>query len=155
MDQEPGSNLPALLAAARQRGSEATGQFTLPPGLDHFTAYVGLIGSALELGKLAASEKRDLAVIGNHYELERARIDAASREIEAAMITDFARNESLKERTFESINLLIAAGQFEIAGEFHKRMMDGFSRSSLEAIIDLRNDGIASIDTRLRSVRGY
>lgn len=124
MDQEPGSHVPQLLDAARRRGNAITRGVALPAGLDHFTAYVGLIGSALDLAKLATTEKRDLAVIGNYYDLERARIDAASREIEAAMTTDFARDETLKERTFESINLLIAAGQYEIAGEFHRRLMD-------------------------------
>lgn len=152
MNAQPGNNLPHLLDAARERGSEATRHLAIPAGLDHFTAYVGLIGSALELGKLAASEKRDLAVIGNHYELERARIDAASREIEAAMTADFARDETLKLRTFESINLLIAAGQYEIAGEFHKRLMDGFARPSLESIVALRHPGSAPSTTRLRSL---
>ena len=137
MDEES-ANVPQLLAVARRRGSEATASLALPSGLDHFTAYVGLIGSALELGKLVASEKRDLAVIGNHYDLERARIDTAAKEVEAAMMADFARDETLKDKTFESINLLIAAGQFEIAGEFHKRLMDSFARPSLEAIIESR-----------------
>ena len=30
-----------LLAAARERGSREMGNAIIPPGLDHFTAYVG------------------------------------------------------------------------------------------------------------------
>jgi len=138
-----------LLEAARRRGQEATGYATLPMGLDKFTAYVGLIGSALELGKLIQTEERDLKVIDTHYEVEVARISAAFREVEAAMIADFQRDESLKAQTFEAINLLIAAGQYEIASEFHKRLLDSFQRPSLEAIIDLRNAGTAGSGTRL------
>lgn len=126
MDDAP-SNLPQLLANARQRGGEVTATLPLPAGLDHFTAYVGLIRSALELGKLATTEKRDLAVIGSHHAIEMARIEAASRELEARMVGDFHSDETLKEKTFSAIEALIAAGQFEIAGEFHSRLMANFT----------------------------
>src|ERR1700733_6562406 len=108
----------ALLAAARERGSKAIDPSIIPPGLDHFTVYVGLISNALELGKLIQSEERDLEVIRTHYEIEMTSIQAAFKEVEAAMISDFQRDESLKAKTFESINLLIDAEQYEIASEF-------------------------------------
>lgn len=139
-----------LLEAARRRGEAATGHALLPAGLDKFSAYVGLIGSALELGKLLSSEQRDLKVIAIHHEIEISRISAAFREVEAAMIADFQRDESLKAKTFEAINLLIAARQFEIASEFHKRLVDSFQRPSLEAIIDLRNVAAGGSGTQLR-----
>lgn len=144
------SEVDILLDAARRRGEAATGYALLPTGLDKFNAYVGLIGTALELGKLLSSEERDLKVIATHHEIEISRISAAFCEVEAAMIADFQRDESLKTKTFEAINLLIAAGQYEIASEFHKRLLDSFQRPSLEAIIDLRNVTASASGTRLR-----
>lgn len=128
-----------LLANARERGTRAMGMTILPPGLDHFTVYVGLLSSAIELGKLISSEERDLKVIQSHYDIEMSGVAAAFREVEAAMLADFQRDTSLKTKTFESINLLIEAGQYEIASEFHKRLMDGFQRSALATIIEHRN----------------
>jgi hypothetical protein len=122
----------------------------LPPGLDQFAVYTGLIDSALELGKLMATEQRDLHVIERSYKLEMAAMTAAFEEVEAAMQADFARDNALRDRTFESINLLISAGQFEIASEFHKRMIDGFSRPALETIIAHRNGFAAGSGLELR-----
>ena len=139
-----------LLADARERGSKAFGANVLPPGLDHVTAYVGLISSALELGKLIATEERDLKVIGNHHDLEIAKIDSAFREVEAAMIADFQRDHSLREKSFESINLLIAAGQHELALKFYERLMDGFTKGALEGLIQLRNNVSSESTTRMK-----
>ena len=138
-----------LLYAARARGNGMMDGAALPIGLDHFTVYAGLIGSALELGKLIQTEERDLTVIRNHHEISVAQITAAFDEVEKAMQADFQRDETLKEKTFEAINQLIAAGQYEIAGEFHKRLMDGFSRPSLEAILAHRNGFAAESGSRL------
>jgi hypothetical protein len=138
-----------LLAQARQRGSETVGSVAIPPGLDHFTAYVGLIGSALELGKLIETEERDLKVIGSHHEIEMARIAAAFREVEAAMLADFQREGSLRDKTFETINLLVTAGQHEIALKFYERFIDGFKRGALEMIIELRNRDAARSNARI------
>lgn len=128
-----------LLAAARERGQSKVVGMAVPGGLDHFVAYVGLISSALELGKLIKTEERDLKVIQNHYEIETLRIRAAFSEIEAAMTADFQRDESLKAKTFEAITALISAGQYEIASEFHKRLMEGLKRPALESILEGRN----------------
>ena len=126
------------------------GASILPPGLDHFTVYAGLLGNALELGKLIATEKRDLQVIESHYRIQMATISSAFRQVEAAMVTDFQRDESLREKTFEAIKLLIAAGQFEIALEFQKVLVEGFKRSSLEAILEHRNTIAGSSRLSLR-----
>ncbi len=139
----------SLLSAARQRGSDTMGSAIIPPGLDHFTAYVGLISSALELAKLIQTEERDLTVISNHHQIEMANISAAFKEVESAMLADFQRDQSLKEKTFESINLLIAAQQYEIASEFHKRLIEGFKRGALETIIDHRNTVVREGGSRL------
>jgi len=138
-----------LLAAARDRGNRTIDATIIPPGLDHFTIYVGLIGSALELGKLIKTEERDLKVIGAYYEIQISNISSALKEVETAMLADFERDESLKAKTFESINLLIAAGQYEIASEFHKRLIDGFKRGALEAIIEHRNQVVRGGTSRL------
>ncbi len=138
-----------LLFSARQRGSQVMGNHALPVGLDHFTVYAGLIGSALELGKLMQTQERDLTVIKNHYEISMAQISAAFEEVEQAMTADFQRDETLKAKTFDAITQLIAAGQYEIAGEFHKRLIDGFSRPSLEAILEHRNSMAGSSGSRL------
>jgi hypothetical protein len=139
-----------LLADARERGSKAFGAAPLPPGLDHVTAYVGLISSALELGKLIATEERDLKVIGSHHEIEIAKIEGAFKEVEAAMIADFKRDHSLREKSFESINLLIAAGQHELALKFYERLMDGFTKGALEGLIQLRNNAASESTTRMK-----
>ncbi|MEJ0027696.1 MAG: hypothetical protein WDN01_16855 [Rhizomicrobium sp.] len=136
--------------AARERGRRAVSATAIPAGLDHFTVYVGLIGSALELGKLVATQKRDLKVIDSHYEIEASKIDTAMREVEAAMSADFRRDRSLRKRTFESINMLIAAGQHEIALKFYERLLDGFTRGALEGLIALRNHVAVESGTRLR-----
>src|ERR1700761_9343402 len=91
-----------LLASARARGQQAVGTGTLPAGIDKFTVYAGLISSALELGKLIETEERDLKAIDTHYAIEMARISAAFREVEAAMLADFQRDSSLRDKTFES-----------------------------------------------------
>ncbi|MFT4075634.1 MAG: hypothetical protein QM647_08870 [Asticcacaulis sp.] len=137
-----------LLNAARARGSQMMGGVPLP-GLDHFTVYAGLIGSALELGKLFATAERDMAVIQRHHEISVAQISGAFAEVEQAMTADFQRDESLKAKTFDAITQLIAAGQYEIAGEFHKRLIDGFSRPSLEAILEHRNVAAGASGSRL------
>jgi hypothetical protein len=107
--------------------------------MDNVAVYVGLIDRTLELAALIQTEERDLKVIESHYEIEMARIGAAFREVEVAMMADFKRDESLKKKTFEMIKLLIAAGQYDVASEFHKRMIDSFQRPALEAIIEHRN----------------
>ena len=129
-----------VLEAARNRGKQSLSGFIIPQGLDHFTAYVGLIGSALELGKLIRTERRDLHVIDSHYQIEVTRIEAAFGEIELAMMADFKKDESLKQKTFEAITQLITAGQYEIASEFHRRFMESLGRTSLDAIIEGRNN---------------
>jgi len=139
-----------LLESARERGSRAMGATVIPPGLDHFTAYVGLIGSALELGKLIQTEERDLKVIGAHHEIEVTKINAAFKEVEGAMLADFQRDDSLRDKTFESINLLIAAGQHDIALKFYERLMDGFKRGALETIIEHRNHIASESNARLK-----
>ena len=138
-----------LLSAARKRGNQTVEGIVLPAGLDQFTVYAGLIGNALELAKLIQTEERDLTVIDNHYKLSLANMEAAFAEVEKAMTQDFARDESLKLKTFEAITHLIAVGQFEIASEFHKRLIDGFNRSSLDAILAHRNTMASSSGSRL------
>lgn len=142
-------NAADLLFAARERGSAALQGVKLPAGLDHFTVYAGLIGSALELGKLIATEERDLKVIHNHYEISVAQMQAAFAEVEQAMQADFQQDETLKAKTFEAITQLIAAGQYEIAGEFHKRLMDGFQRTSLDTLLSYRNQIAGGSGSRL------
>ncbi len=137
-----------LLADARERGNRTLGATIIPPGLDQFSVYVGLISSALELGKLIQTEERDLTVIGNHHEREMAEISAAFKKVETAMLADFQRDGSLRDKTFETINLLIAAGQHDIALKFYERFMDGFKRGALETIIEHRN-AVAGGNTRL------
>ncbi|MDQ0462958.1 hypothetical protein QO010_000706 [Caulobacter ginsengisoli] len=138
-----------LLSAARERGAQAMGATVLPAGLDQFTVYAGLIGSALDLGKLLATEQRDLQVIGSHHQIEAARIDAAFREVEAAMVADFQRDAGLRQKTFDAIDQLIAAGQYEIASEFHRRLFEGFQRGALESIIGHRNVAAAAASSRM------
>ena|SRR5258707_8698674 len=139
----------SLLAAARERGNKAIGTTILPPGLDQFTVYAGLIGSALELGKLIQTEERDLKVIGSHHEIEMARIMTAFKEVEGKMLLEFQNDESLREKTFKSIDLLIAAGQHEIALKFYERMMEGFNRSPIETIVKQRNRAASGSGSRL------
>lgn len=138
-----------LLQSARDRGNRALEGVVLPSGLDHFTVYAGLIGSTLELAKLIQTEQRDLNVIESHYKLAKANMEAAFAEVEKAMQTDFERDESLKAKTFEAITQLITVGQYEIASEFHKRLIDGFNRSSLDAILAHRNNMAAGSGSRL------
>ncbi|OXE36092.1 MAG: hypothetical protein CGW95_09775 [Phenylobacterium zucineum] len=138
-----------LLQSARDRGSQVLENVVLPSGLDHFTVYSGLIGNAIELAKLIRTEERDLKVIESHYQLAKANLEAAFAEVERAMQVDFERDESLKTKTFEAINQLIAAGQFDIASEFHKRLIDGFNRSSLDAILAHRNAVASGSGSRL------
>lgn len=139
-----------ILEAARRRGEAVTEYAPLPAGLDKFTTYAGLISSALELGKLVATEERDLQAIASHYDIEVRRISAAFREVEMAMLAGFEQDASLRERTFDAINLLIEKGQFEIASEFHRRLIDSFSRPPLETLVELRNQAGSGSGTRLR-----
>jgi hypothetical protein len=139
-----------LLVAARARGARAVGPAAIPSGMDNATAYIGLIDRTLELATLIQTEERDLKVIESHYKIEIARITAAFREVEIAMMADFKRDETLKQKTFEMIELLIGAGQHDIALEFYKRMTDSFQRPALEAIIEHRNNVAASTGSRIR-----
>ncbi len=140
-----------LLSAARDRGHMVIdGQ--LLPGLDNFTVYTGLISKALDLAKLLATEERDLRVIHTSYDIEVRVISSAFQEVELAMAADFDRDSSLRDKTFEAINQLIAAGQYEIASEFHKRLIANFQRPALETIIEQRNQrsGATSLKLNLR-----
>lgn len=138
-----------LLEAARRRGRETFGS-ALPVGLDNITAYVGLIGSALELAKLIHTEKRDLAAIDSHHKLEMTRMEAAFREVEIAMVADFQNDSSLRDKSFEIIHTLVASGQNEIALKFYERMISGFSGGALENIIQLRNKATSQGSTRIK-----
>ena len=138
-----------LLADARRRGVETLGTAVVPQGFDNFTTYIGLIASALELGKLVATEERDLTAIGNHHEREMARIGSAFAEIETAMKADFARDASLREQTFQVINSLVAAGQHEIAMNFFETLMNNFTRPALETVLKARNEFASASGTRI------
>jgi hypothetical protein len=138
-----------LLRAARQRGSEALGAETAFLGMDQFAIYTGLLGSALELGKLLATEGRDLRVIESHHEMRMAEIALAFKEVEGAMLADFERDQGIREKTFEMINRLIDAGQFELALEAHRRLIEGNNRSSLSEIIDHRNNILKGSGSRM------
>ena len=138
-----------LLESARTRGNKALEGVVLPSGLDHFAVYAGRIGSALELAKLIQTEQRDLTVIDSHYKLAKANMEAAFAEVEKAMLSEFAQNESNRTHTFEMISQLIAVGQYEIASEFHKRLVENFSRSPLDAILKHRNNMAANSGSRL------
>lgn len=146
LDQEHGR----LLADARERGSKAFGTSVLPPGLDHVTAYIGLLSSALELGKLISTEERDMEAISSHHNIEISKIAAAFKEVEAAIIADFQRDHSLREKSFESINMLIAAGQHDLALKFYERLMAGFTGGALEGLIHLRNNAASESTTRIK-----
>lgn len=124
---------------ARARGARVLTGVSLPEGLERLNVYVGLIHGAIELGKIIGTEDRDLQAISTHHDIEMSRIRAGLAEIEAALMTDVERDQSLRDKTFESINLLIAAGQYEIAVEFQKRLGDQLSRPALETIVDHRN----------------
>lgn len=145
----PKTDVGTLLAAAQERALSTTGGMSVPIGLDHFTAYVGLIASALELGKLIKTEQRDLEVISAHYKIEVARISTAFAEVEAAMIADFQKDESLKAKTFEAIAMLISVGQYEVASEFHKRLIENMKRPALEAVLKSRNEMIGAGNSRI------
>lgn len=147
---KPDQDHARLLATARERGAQAFGASVIPPGLDHVTAYIGLISNALELGKLIATEDRDMEAIKTHHEIEVTKIAAAFKEVEAAMIADFQRDHSLREKSFESINLLIAAGQHELALKFYERLMAGFTGGALEGLIQLRNNAASESTTRIK-----
>ena len=138
-----------LLEAARTRGTQTLSGIPLAPGLDQFTVYAGLIGSALELGKLISTEQRDLTVIHHHYEISVANINAAFAEVEQAMFADFERDETMKAKTFDAINQLIQAGQFELASEFHRRLFDGPKRAALDSVLDARNSIAQASGSRL------
>ena len=147
--KDAGEETAKLLQTARQRGREAIGPSDLPQGLDHFTVYVGLLSSAIELAKLVQTEERDKLVIETHYEMEMKRIDNAFAEIEMAMQADFARDESIRTRTFEAVNKLIEAGKHEIALKFFERMVEGQSRGALDSLILLRNSAAEGTGTKL------
>lgn len=141
-----------ILDEARARGANMLAGVHIPKNLDHFSIYAGLLRSALDLGKLVATEKRDIAAISAHYNTRMADIQAAFSQIEGAMIQDFHRDESLRERTFESINLLIEKGQYEVAADFHRRMIEGFSRPALETILQARNEIGSATGVRMRRI---
>lgn len=128
-----------FLFAARERGQAALAGAPLPAGLDQFATYAGLIGSALDLGKLIATEKRDLHAIGSHHDLRMAEITCAYQEVEAAMLADFERDEGLRAKTFAMIDKLMEAGEFAIAAEVHRRLIDGAAKPALATILDHRN----------------
>ena len=139
-----------LLNDARERGAQSFGNVILPPGLEKFTLYAGLISRAMDLAKVVQTEERDLKIIASHHEIEIARINTAFREVEAAMISDFKTEEDKRAGTFQAIEQLIAAGQYELASEFHKRLIEGQKRTVLETLLDARNAAVGGGVGRLR-----
>lgn len=128
-----------LLDAARVRGRALLAGEVLPPALDQFTVYTGLIDKALDLGKLIATEERDLHVIDSAYRLEMAAITAEFAKIENSMRIDAERDDIYRDQQFAIINKLIDAGNFELASEIHKRLIDSKARSAMDQLIELRN----------------
>ncbi len=139
-----------LLDAARERGQALATGATLGQGIRSFTTYIGLISRSIELAQLIASEKRDLKAIDSHYEIESSRIRLAFEQVENELLANVRQNEALIGLTFESINMLIAAGQHAVASEFHRRMLENLSRPSLERIVEARNAVAEGSGTRLR-----
>jgi hypothetical protein len=111
----------------------------LPGASDNLAAYIGLISSAIELAKLRQTETRDLRVIEAHYEIERAKIEVGFRHIETALLMDFESQRAERSSVYEAIKMLIAAGQFELAGEFHKRYVDKLDKGAMARLTDERN----------------
>lgn len=144
------SDAEILLDEARERGSQSFGAFVLPPGMEKFGLYAGLISKTMELAKVVQTEHRDLKVIAAHHEIEITRINAAFREVEAAMVSDFKNEQEQRAQTFAAIDKLFAAGQYEIASEFHKRLIDGQKRSALETVLEARNASVGEGGSRLR-----
>lgn len=137
-----------MLEEARRRGREVMGTNALPAAMDNVTTYVGLISSALELGKLIATEERDLKAIETHHQREVMKISSAFSETELAMRADFERDKTMRDESFKAIHSLIAAGQHEIAMRFYEILQSNFSRPALEVILTARN-ATASPNTRL------
>jgi len=137
-----------MLAEARKRGQEVMGTHVMPAGMDNVTAYVGLISSALELGKLIATEERDLKVIEADHQQTMLKISGAFKELESGMRGDFERDKSFRDESFKAIHQLIADGKHDVAMRFYEILQSNFSRPSLEVILEARNVG-ASPNTRL------
>ena len=139
MNDDIFDNHASLLTAARDRGRELLAGEILPPALDQFTVYTGLLDKALDLAKLIATEERDLQTISSHHEREMTKIMAAFTEVEHAMLIDQAQHDAFRDQQFALINRLIDAEKFELASEIHRRLMDGRPRSTVEQLIELRN----------------
>lgn len=143
--------LAELLRGARERGRALTGAEAIKQSYEAFTTYAGLISRSMELAKLKATEKRDLAAIGAHYEIESSRIALAFKQLEAELRASFSQNEMLMASSFQCIEMLIAAGEHEIASEFHRRMLENLHRPSLDQVVDARNAAAEGSGTRLRT----
>lgn len=128
-----------LLVAARKRGEDTLGAMRLPTGSDNLTAYIGLVSSALELAKLRQTETRDLRVIEAHYEIERAKIEVGFQQIETALLLDFESQRAERSSVYEIIKMLVAAGQYELAGEMHKRYTEKLEKGAMARLTDERN----------------
>ncbi len=144
-------NVQQLFAAARARGQERIVGIATPAGLDHLTPLLGLVSQSIELGKLLATEERDLKVIETHYQIEMARIQGEFRILEAEMAGTFKDNATLRAETFLFINKLADAGHFELAMEAYRRLMDALKGPSLEERIDRGNAAGGSFGSRIRT----
>src|SRR3569833_3977495 len=94
MNDDIFDNHASRLTAARDRGRELLAGEILPPALDQFTVYTGLLDKALDLAKLIATEERDLQTISSHHEREMTKIMAAFTEVEHAMLIDQAQHDA-------------------------------------------------------------
>jgi len=136
-----------LLADARRR-EDGGWEVMAPASLDPAIIYGELMSKALDLAKLIATETRDLEAIRAHYEIEVARIDAGFRTIEAFLAATLEQDRSLREKSFETINLLIAQGQHALALKFYEKLVDGSRGGGLEALVDFRNQVASQSATR-------
>lgn len=135
------------LHSARTRGDDLLQGMQTPAGLVELTTYVGLISNALELAKVVKTESRDLEAIRTYYTVEVQKLEAAFTQVELALRTDAARDQSLLSMTMPLIDKLIAAGNEEMALTFYDRMLNGFSGSALDKLLGNTGNSLGTMIT--------
>ena len=105
------------------------------------TDLTGLLIEAIQLGKLVATEKRDLEAIRSNYKERSERLENLHNEIMTEIKEFYGQRQAIIDKINHQSDQLIAAGQYDVAEVLLSKLIDMVANHSpLRTAIELRNE---------------
>lgn len=106
----------------------------------HSTELMGLLVEAVQLGKLIATEERDLEAIRADYRLKSEYLEKQHTQIISEIEHFYGERKLIIDKINEQADRLTAAGQFEMAQALLNKLIDMVANHSpLRTTMELRN----------------